>query len=636
MGQPGVLNVIGGNDRGKQFPLTLPETRIGRGTDQDVILSDIAVSRRHFTIVMEGARYKVRDLGSGNGTLVNGQRVREQLLNNGDHIEIGQTVMRFDHVDSIGVGKASPNMPTMAEPRPAPVLPPPAGPQMHVPTFSPQPAPMMPPPQQQRPMFTAPPGPAPAFPIETPSDAVSMPTGMPQRVAPYTGATSSPSTLSTLLDTRQKQLLVFGAMGFLCVVSLITILMRTAFAKAPVVPSEAEELYKQGLKAYAGADYDRAKVVFEDALKLAPDSADAQRYVALCDVEVRAKTLLKTAERAFSSRQYSDGVKALEGIDPSSSLRAEAQRLRKENVGRAAQQEVDAARRSGEDVETAKAHVARALELDPGNEDAQSLAAKLRSGTPVATKEPEPEPEPQQEKEPPSRPEKVAKTEKHRNAPPPKDELAPIKVKPEKTPPASAGGGGTLSGAVLAAYKSKDFATADRLERIEAVKQTNPKESAKTLETANQIRALKALLDKAEADESKAPEAALKEYNDAIAIDARLGKGVHAAFLKQKVGKAEVAAAQAAFNAGKYDVAYSTVTSAQRHGAGDGGLLKQLDAKAGELVAKGQGLAKSNVNQAKTYWRMVVHMVPTTSPNYAKAYSLLNAGGGPHKDEDEN
>src|SRR5262249_35247484 len=46
-GVVGVLQVIGGNDRGKTHPLTKPLTTIGRGADQDCILADIAVSRRH-------------------------------------------------------------------------------------------------------------------------------------------------------------------------------------------------------------------------------------------------------------------------------------------------------------------------------------------------------------------------------------------------------------------------------------------------------------------------------------------------------------------------------------------------------------------------------------------------------------
>src|SRR5258706_16062125 len=105
----GVLNVIGGNDRGKRFDLTLPENRIGRGADQDVVLSDIAVSRRHVTILMEGGRYRLKDLGSGNGSLVNGNRVDQHILADGDHTEIGQTVMRFEHAGSRPLSPRPPN-----------------------------------------------------------------------------------------------------------------------------------------------------------------------------------------------------------------------------------------------------------------------------------------------------------------------------------------------------------------------------------------------------------------------------------------------------------------------------------------------------------------------------------------------
>jgi hypothetical protein len=110
---------------------------------------------------------------------------------------------------------------------------------------------------------------------------------------------------------------------------------------------------------------------------------------------------------------------------------------------------------------------------------------------------------------------------------------------------------------------------------------------------------------------------------------------MHGSFFKQKIGHVELAAAQQAFTGGKYDQAYQAVLLAQKYGAGDGGILKQLEAKAGELVQKGQSVQKSNLNQAKTYWRMVTKMVPTSSPIYAKAYTLINNTGTAHKDEDE-
>src|SRR5437868_3446225 len=128
MREPAFLNVIGGADRGRQYELVLPETRIGRGADQDLVLADIAVSRRHITVHAEGARFRLRDLGSGNGTLVNGQRIDTVILNDGDQIELGNTLMRFDHVAS---RSAVPGGPSYAPPpvaAPPPYAAPPAAP----------------------------------------------------------------------------------------------------------------------------------------------------------------------------------------------------------------------------------------------------------------------------------------------------------------------------------------------------------------------------------------------------------------------------------------------------------------------------------------------------------------------------
>ena len=63
--------------------------------------------------------------------------------------------------------------------------------------------------------------------------------------------------------------------------------------------------------------------------------------------------------------------------------------------------------------------------------------------------------------------------------------------------------------------------------------------------------------------------------------------------------------------------------------------MKQLEAKAKELTDKGVAVQKSNVGQAKGYWRQVIKMVPPSSPVYVRAYQLINASGGGHKDEDE-
>jgi pSer/pThr/pTyr-binding forkhead associated (FHA) protein len=82
---------------GQIYLLGFEPMTIGRHQDGDVVLSDPQVSRQHAEIVMEGARWVIRDLDSANGTLVNGQRIDgPYVLAANDVVEIGQTRFRFE------------------------------------------------------------------------------------------------------------------------------------------------------------------------------------------------------------------------------------------------------------------------------------------------------------------------------------------------------------------------------------------------------------------------------------------------------------------------------------------------------------------------------------------------------------
>jgi hypothetical protein len=69
---------------------------IGRSRDCDIQLADANVSRRHAELRQEGASYWVVDLGSTNGTEVNGKRVKRAKLRDGDKIVLGSTEITFD------------------------------------------------------------------------------------------------------------------------------------------------------------------------------------------------------------------------------------------------------------------------------------------------------------------------------------------------------------------------------------------------------------------------------------------------------------------------------------------------------------------------------------------------------------
>ncbi|MBN2724839.1 MAG: FHA domain-containing protein, partial [Deltaproteobacteria bacterium] len=90
-----VLEIIEGNDAGKKFPLSQGATVVGRGADSTFVLADLSVSRKHFQIVASGDGFLMQDLGSGNGTKVNGVKLKERLLEDGDLITCGKTKIKY-------------------------------------------------------------------------------------------------------------------------------------------------------------------------------------------------------------------------------------------------------------------------------------------------------------------------------------------------------------------------------------------------------------------------------------------------------------------------------------------------------------------------------------------------------------
>ncbi|MBX2796090.1 MAG: FHA domain-containing protein [Myxococcales bacterium] len=70
-------------------------TRLGRAEDNEVVLSDVGVSRRHAQVYVSRGEVTVEDLGSGNGTYFNGYRVQSQPVHDGDEIVIDPFVLQF-------------------------------------------------------------------------------------------------------------------------------------------------------------------------------------------------------------------------------------------------------------------------------------------------------------------------------------------------------------------------------------------------------------------------------------------------------------------------------------------------------------------------------------------------------------
>jgi pSer/pThr/pTyr-binding forkhead associated (FHA) protein len=89
-----ILVIREGEEAGREIPLSAALT-IGRGDDVDLKLPDTGISRTHARITPEGVSAVIEDLGSSNGTFVNGRLVTEAEVRAGDVIHLGGCRLRL-------------------------------------------------------------------------------------------------------------------------------------------------------------------------------------------------------------------------------------------------------------------------------------------------------------------------------------------------------------------------------------------------------------------------------------------------------------------------------------------------------------------------------------------------------------
>jgi pSer/pThr/pTyr-binding forkhead associated (FHA) protein len=91
----GMLVVKRGPNAGSRYVLDADLTTAGRHPDSDIFLDDITVSRRHAEFSRVEGGYRVRDVGSLNGTYVNRERTDDSALEHGDEVQIGKFKLVF-------------------------------------------------------------------------------------------------------------------------------------------------------------------------------------------------------------------------------------------------------------------------------------------------------------------------------------------------------------------------------------------------------------------------------------------------------------------------------------------------------------------------------------------------------------
>lgn len=171
-----------GPNAGTEFVLEKNEIFLGRDVNNDIVINDPEVSRRHARLIRDGDEYLYEDLGSTNGTFIQGQRLAAPtLLKHGTIITIGERVLisymiaMTDPYATVAVSRVSQPVEPLPQaeavpqstpqPQKAPVVPP--TPPLGTP-------PLQTPPSYVPPVYSQPPAFTPSIPVKQPPSAVQM------------------------------------------------------------------------------------------------------------------------------------------------------------------------------------------------------------------------------------------------------------------------------------------------------------------------------------------------------------------------------------------------------------------------------------------------------------------------------
>ncbi len=289
------LLVVEGNDRGKSFALAGGAQVVGRSLECGIVLNDATVSRRHFQVQAEGDGWRMSDLGSGNGTKVDGQRVPTILLLEGMRIEVGQSVLQFVAAQAGGAEEDDERtraVEMIPEPEPVP---------------APKPEPV-PEPTRARP--------ATIHPREAPRiEVVDIPSDPPRRfpVWPVTGGVLAAAIVS----------LTVAQFGF--GVRILPIGDEAPAGTTSAVPealdarAEAADLVARATKAIQDRQWDPAVALLAQAKAKDPELSGIDEAIARARDEKRAGALL-TAAKDLVEKGSTDEARGLLTRIPDTSI----------------------------------------------------------------------------------------------------------------------------------------------------------------------------------------------------------------------------------------------------------------------------------------------------------------------------
>jgi tetratricopeptide (TPR) repeat protein len=621
-----IVEIVQGNEKGRAYRFEKDMLSFGRGLDNDVVVTDIAVSRRHLKMSRQGNAVTLEDLGSGNGTLVNGAKVRVQQLQGTDRVEVGNTIFRI-----VFPGEES---------------------------FPPQPVPAQPVVQPSGPLHQkstmylsdgqnvlaqveaaarsvsveAAPGPY----VSEPTPSAQVPVRQyesPRRTQ------QSPWSFKLAMAGLVVLVLIVGMVGLLAALYLRHNLAQPAQPVAAAQEPSAESEYGRGMAAFAEKRWLTAAESFERTLALSPDHAAAREHLAQARAEQQNDGTLEAARQALADQNYEGAITSLETIPQSSVYYTDAMDLR----ARARQAQSDAlvasaARNiaSGNRVQ-ARQELDQALSLNPSNARAQELLHQIEE--PIAEHVVQPPP--------PSAPIAVAPSPPSKTAPPSKNTVKRIDPPPRKAPsvpsapPASAKKeqGRPSSGLndILTQYKAGRFEAAVARANELAASAPSDDERQRARGMTSKIERFASVWSSAKSTSNARQK--LSYLENALKLDQQISGGYYASKLRPELLEVYESDAKRSWRAGQYTTACQYAMRVAKLDPASSfveGMSKRCESQAQEYYEDGEAARSSDIDQAKALWRKVLNMVPRSSPWYSKAYNALNnTGRRGREDEDE-
>ena len=597
---PPYLEVEHGKDVGKQFVLNPGETSVGRSIDNDVILTDIAVSRRHLKVlVQEDGSLRLHDLGSGNGTQLNGRRVYDSPLSDGDRIELGETTLQVCIPSELAVLEDG-DMEDMV------------GPDRDDSATDEEMLPSMPPPATAG-IPTQPPGA-----MDSTAFVKEGARGVMTDYIPSPRGTESSGVV-----VPRGWLLAGVVVGGLLVALLgatITALLMGDGAEGPEVasidqaPQDPQTAFARGEEAFEAKRWDDAQEAFEQVLSDSPGDERAQRYLQQIAEAREHSEILSEARAALSEGDAETALTHAASIPESSPAAAEAEAIRlaaHDLHVRELVRQGNAALEGG-DLEVAEAKLEEARSLAEDDEGVQELAAAIAE---LGEEDGE---EANEEPQRPTRRDRARRAARQRQARSASSSM-------DSSPAARRrSGGNQAQSRVLSLYRQGSFSAAVSAARS-AADSASDSDRRELLSLAERIEQFARAYQSAQS--AGFSPSAVRPMQSAVSLDNRISGGHYARSIQPRLLDAYLTRARSALGSGNESSGCQAVRQALAIDSANAAarrLAQTCEQRAQQLISRARGLERSNPQQAIQLYRQVMTMVPRGSSLATTAYQRQN------------